>query len=152
MGIESANYHFVPNENQAGKIQAVLDELRPYSTRTNGRFQEAAFVGEKFWIDTQRGCFRDLAFESVAIRVALCNPPEATIKLREILKQLLARCSGYVLDKASGFRFTKLDEEEWRHLEDDFRKKQKDFFKWFGERYEPISGEKVFEYFRKGKD
>src|SRR6187402_980022 len=102
MGVESANYMYALSQDDCD-VGKTLEELGAVKqTADSDRFDYWVLKGEQYWIDFQFGSFS--AQRALSIRVALCNPVDVLIELRNVLEVLSERCAGILLDKQSGVR------------------------------------------------
>lgn len=149
MGVESANYHYVPTADGSAKLAVTLDRLgarrRPSDS---GRFCHYVLSGVDHWIDLEVGLTGGLSYPSVEIRVALCNPAPTLEVLHRLLATLLLEGGGYLMDRTGDQRLTQLDDDAWMRLRTAYEAKRDDFRERFGSFEAPISGEDVFKRMR----
>ncbi|MFD8495867.1 hypothetical protein [Amycolatopsis sp. NPDC059657] len=155
MGVESANYRYVSDGDKSQELELVFCELgiECISEVKDGMFKNYVFRGEHFWIDIQVNARRqEVDVRSlVSIRVALINPGDVAGKLRELLKYLLGRCGGWVIDMSTRERYSSIDDGSWDRLWREFLTRRRDFIRGHGEFEAAISGADVFQYMRENR-
>lgn len=146
MGVESANYVYALSPHNCD-VDKTLEKLGAVKQRADpGRFDYWVLKGERYWIDFQLGSFN--AQCALSIRVALCNPVDVLVVLRNVFEVLSDTCAGTLLDKQSGLKHSRWSEAAWGTVEEAYAGKQAEFQKYFGPFEAAISGSDVFETLR----
>ncbi len=154
MGLESANYSFVPRADAATRVLEVLANIGACEKRPEelSKFRYFVLSGSDHWIDFQWNFEFTEKLASLSIRVALCNPDKVENRLKEIIQILLVDCGGEILDKDSKKSYHSIESSsDWSQLWNDYVNRRTAFRKWFGDYVAPISGDVVFEFARNVK-
>ena len=145
MGVESANYAFVPDQPLEAiprlMVELGAEERSPFPA-TN--FQRWALRGEHYWIDIMLGSLGPSSRPSVSVRVALCNPLEVGCPMEQLFQLLLRELQGTLLDRQTKRSYRSLDQASWLQVWDAFCKKKEEFHCNFGVFEAAISGDDVF--------
>jgi hypothetical protein len=151
MGVESANYQYVPTRESAELLAGTLDILGAWLVDDdNERIVQYVLRGNDYWIDVEVMCAGGLTYPSASIRVALCNPPGVALALRNLLETLLKRGAGYIIDRPGDRKFRAIDDETWQQLWEAYELKRVDFRQHFGGFEAAVSGADVFRIIREG--
>jgi hypothetical protein len=149
MGFESINFHFVPQAACSEQLDAALLKYGAEAIKTDSRFAAFRLSGPDYHLDIQIGCYADIKHQSVSVRMALCNPPEAERRLHDLLFHLLETCGGYLIAPRSRRRIAELDEEEWQKLTASIAEARDRFQQCFGEWQAALPAEDVMSHYRK---
>src|SRR3977135_3610147 len=87
MGVESANYVYVPTRESADLLAGTLNILGARMVdNDNELIVQWVLRGNDYWIDVEVMCAGGLTYPSASIRVALCNPAGVALALRNLLE------------------------------------------------------------------
>lgn len=144
MGVESANFVFIPDTARGSELVAIVESLG--ATRFGSKEGRYVVQGDDHWVDLKVGPYGRRRLPSVSLRVALCNPPAAYCVLARLLASLLRLGGGQVLDLKSREGFSELDEAAQDRVCSTLKSRRADFEHQFGPLEAAISGDDVFDY------
>ena len=148
MGIESANYTITLKDGleRVPEVLAQLGGLQRHGVRND--FQTWIFEDDHYWIDVMTGSFGPNSSLAISVRVALCNPVDVEMRLRQLLTDLLGHFGGRLYDSQTSRSYTKVDDPAWTDIYGGFAAKRAQFRQHFGSFEAAISGERVFDVIR----
>jgi hypothetical protein len=153
MGLESANYIFVPKENVAAATSVLLS-LGAKKRAPSPPFEDYdrwVLNGEQHWIDVMVGSFGPNSKMAVSIRVALPNPAMVENELRRLMAELMEQAPGRLYDQQTRRWHAQMDEDVWHDIWAAYKKKRAHFQQHFGLFEAPISGDDVFPMLQASK-
>ncbi len=149
MGFESARFSYSPDRSPAGGWEHFLSnkgaERRPSGT---SRFRQYALKSSGYWIDFQILAAGGVLPERISIRIALCNPEQATEQLLNSLRLLLEEGGGAMVDENSGRRIRAWDSAAESTFRESLLQQQRRFRRFFGDRRAAVPAEEVFDIVR----
>lgn len=143
MGIESAVYWFVPGSGDSAVARNTLVALGAQVVDE----QHMVLRGAEHWIDVQL----DVPPPTVALRLALSNPPHALRLLRDTLSALKGADPGEVVDVAARERYDAFDDAAWSSIVASFERRKREFQSHFGEFTAAISADDVFDHVHRAR-
>lgn len=153
MGRESANFLFIPKQDDACCIDSAFASLG--ITETTGRdrspYRYYTYRSARFWIDLQVGNLVGSVNNAISIRIALCNPQDVELAFQQLIEALLLRCGGSLIDRQRGSVYDGTDMDGWRLIQESYRLQKATFITFFGKFEAPLSGDDVFEALQKNE-
>lgn len=153
MGLESANYQFVPSSSPSSHVLDVLKSLGAVEATSSARsYKDFILSGESHWIDLRIGTFSsEKTGDTLSIRVALCNPDSVGPVLLCLFQKLLHECGGHIFDKDARVQYSDADDASWQRLWRDYQARRETFRKMFGNIEAVISGDDFFKFLESRK-
>ena len=150
MGVESANYRYVPPREAGLRVDAILRQLGCREIESGGDTARKYVLDDgDYWIDVQVEIDPWSKEQiGVGIRVAYINPLAVVKGMRVLVTALLRRGGGKIIDIATRERFSVIDEVSWDFLWKSFIGRRDKFRHDYGDCEAAISGDAVFGYLR----
>jgi hypothetical protein len=145
MGLESCNYVFYTKQDMVlsylTKIISEIGYVQQYEPNII-----TLTLPNKFWIDL---LLLPGEQSALSIRVALCNPPDVLVALRQLVEALFKHYTGLFLCINNRKTYKKMTSTAFNQIANNFYQNQKILFDHFGFLEAAISAEDVFSSYRK---
>lgn len=145
MGLESSNYLFVFSEDK--RSNEVIEHLHLKVMLTDQEMIKCVKLGNNYWIDFLLNYPQT---RDVSIRIALCNPYQAMLELKQALQVLfLLDVNGFLLDRDSKKKYVASEEYMWDGIMTSYEKRKSLFKEIYGDVELAVSAEEFYHQIRK---
>ncbi len=152
MGRESFTFQYIPEKAKSDLLEDLIKQQSDVEEviRTNSSFNSYVIKSDSYYIEILYGLFSSMTYPSVSIRLALCNPDNAYIRLKIFIDYLIDNCGGMIQCNKNNFESEnyKLPQETWNQIMDCLLQSRQVFQQIVGSWRAAIGAEDVFDYFR----